>query len=300
MSKEVLQYQQGFQKIVASLQRRKNVLAIFTYGSIVSGDIWEESDIDIFVVVENGCDKIREVYTEVNDISVQAKLLNKDRFIKSFQEEGKKGAIRAMLLSSKLVFSKSDDITFIYDEARYSSFSQSGNYNLVYLERLIKDIGVIKKYLKNDGIYTSYEVLIRALDSFAKLYLNMNGYELTKDALSLAINLNDSFKLLATKVLEEGVVEENILTTVEYIESFMYTNLSLATKELIEFLNLNNTYFSSKEISETAEFSDFNIKMERILKLLHKRGMINKKSRKFSIDGENIITENVYGALDAK
>lgn len=300
MNKTIIRYQQGFQKLVATLQRKKNVLAIFTYGSIVSGDIWDESDIDVFLVVKKGCDTRREIYTEVNGISVQAKLLNKDTFVKSFKEEGKKGAIRAMLLSSKLVFSREDEITFIYDEARYSSFSQRGNYNLLHLGKLIKDIGIIKKYLKNDGIYTSYQVLIRALDSFASLYLNMNGYEITKDALSLAMNLNDSFKYVSTKVLEEGVVEKNIEYTLGFIEDFIYTNLEVASKELLDFLYNEGKYFSSKEISESESFKDFNIKMESILKLLYKQGLVSKKNRKFLIDAEEVITENVYGSLDAK
>ncbi|MGL4771978.1 MAG: nucleotidyltransferase domain-containing protein, partial [Clostridium sp.] len=106
MSKTVVDYQKAFGKIIEQLQKNKEVLAIFTYGSIVSGDIWEESDIDLFIVLKTDYEKIRDIYTEVLDIPVHSKFLNKDMFMKIYKEEGKKGSIRNMLITSKLVFSK--------------------------------------------------------------------------------------------------------------------------------------------------------------------------------------------------
>ena len=50
MAKTVAQLQNAFQSIVNTLKKNKKVLAIFTFGSIISGDVWEGSDIDLFVV----------------------------------------------------------------------------------------------------------------------------------------------------------------------------------------------------------------------------------------------------------
>jgi hypothetical protein len=67
-------------------------------------------------------------------------------------------------------------------------------WNLVYLGKLLKDIGISKKYLQNGRLKTSYEVLIRTLDSFSKLLINLNGYTVTKDSLVMATNLSNNFR----------------------------------------------------------------------------------------------------------
>ncbi|MGL5152698.1 MAG: nucleotidyltransferase domain-containing protein [Clostridium sp.] len=295
MSKTVIDYQNAFSKLINQLQKNKEVLAIFTYGSIVTGDIWEGSDIDLFVVLEKDYNKVRDVYGEVLGIPVHSKFLNKDMFMKIYKEEGKKGAIRKMLITSKLVFSKDKDITHLYDEAKYSTYSYRGNFNVLYLGKLIKDLGITKKYLINDGINTSYEILIRAMDSYSKLFLNMNGYEISKDALSLAMNLNDSFKDVALTLFNEGVCIKNIEKVIEYIEMFLDSNGVLACAGVLDILQESSEYLSSKEIMDHENFKDFNIKMESVLKYLATKGAVKVNNRKFKTGNAVLMNENVYG-----
>ena len=53
MLKSILKYQKSFQKLINDLKVNKKVLAIFAFGSIVSGDLWDESDIDLFVLYKD-------------------------------------------------------------------------------------------------------------------------------------------------------------------------------------------------------------------------------------------------------
>ena len=50
MAKTVLELQNAFQSVVNQIKKNKKVVALFTFGSIVSGDVWEESDIDLFLI----------------------------------------------------------------------------------------------------------------------------------------------------------------------------------------------------------------------------------------------------------
>ncbi|ACD25081.1 MULTISPECIES: nucleotidyltransferase domain-containing protein [Clostridium] len=295
MLKSILKYQKSFQKLINDLKVNKKVLAIFAFGSIVSGDLWDESDIDLFVLYKDNFNEIRDVYSEILGIDVHMKLLSKESFLNLYKSDGKKGFARNILLSSKIVFSRDDEITSTFNEARYSLDKHIEKWNLVYLGKLMKDLRVTKKYLHNDSVFTSYEILIRALDSFSKLYLNLNGYTVSKDAVRMATNLNDDFNNIINDLFYEPMSKENIESTLVYIERFLELNIVASTKALLEFLNEKRTFLSSYEIKNDVRFKEFDIKIEDILKELLKRNLVKKDIRKLDIeDSKKLINENVY------
>lgn len=46
MLKTLLQYQKVYNIVTKRLKQNKKVLAVMVFGSMVSGDLWEKSDID--------------------------------------------------------------------------------------------------------------------------------------------------------------------------------------------------------------------------------------------------------------
>lgn len=295
MLKAILNYQKASEKLINSLQTNRKVLAVFAFGSIVNGDLWEESDIDIFVVYKDQFYNMRDVYSEILDIPVHMKILNKEKFLELYENNGKKGEIRNMLTSSKLVFSRDEEIDILFNKAKYSMDKFVEIWNLVYLGKLIKDLGVTKKYLYNDRLFTSFEVLIRALDSFAKLYLNISGYTVSRDAIKMTMNLNNKFNMLVENLIEKELKQEYISSIVEYIDDYLADNISIAAKFLLNYLEEKKIYLSSYEIKSDEIFSQFDIKIEDILKELFKNGFIEKNSRKIELPArEKLLNENVY------
>ena len=295
MAKTVLELQKAFQTVVNQIKKNKKVVALFTFGSIVSGDVWEESDIDLFLIYEDGFEKIRDVYSEVREVPVHTKILNKNSFLELYKNDGKKGFAKKLLCNSKLVFSRDNEISSAYNNSRYTMPSHTEVWNLVYLGKLLKDIGISKKYLQNGGLKTSYEVLIRTLDSFSKLLINLNGYTVTKDSLVMATNLSNNFKEVVDKLFMEAINEKIIKDTINYIEKFLDDNIVKASSALIDYLCEEYEYMNSYEISSYSAFKEFDIKMENILKELAKREVISKKSRAlYDEEGNLILDENVY------
>ncbi|WP_368259742.1 nucleotidyltransferase domain-containing protein, partial [Clostridium paraputrificum] len=294
-AKTVLELQKAFQTVVNQINKNKKVVALFTFGSIVSGDVWEESDIDLFLIYEDGFEKIRDVYSEVREVPVHTKILNKNSFLELYKNDGKKGFAKKLLCNSKLVFSRDNEISSAYNNSRYTMPSHTEVWNLVYLGKLLKDIGISKKYLQNGGLKTSYEVLIRTLDSFSKLLINLNGYTVTKDSLVMATNLSNNFKEVVDKLFMEAINEKIIKDTINYIEKFLDDNIVRASSALIDYLCEEYEYMNSYEISSYSAFKEFDIKMENILKELAKREVISKKSRAlYDEEGNLILDENVY------
>lgn len=295
MGRAIIDYQKAFLEITEGLKKNSDILAIFVFGSMVTGDLWEESDIDLFVICNDEFHKVRDVYTEVLTVPVHSKFISKRSFIESYEGEGIKGTIKNTLLSSKLIFSKDDDISNIYSDIRYSINLDRKRWNLVYLGAVLKDIGVCKKYLHNGGLYTSYEILIRVLDNFSNLYLNMKGYVVSKDSLKMACNLSDSFDNLIEELFSNKVNKQLIEKILGFIENHLNYTIKDTVEPLLEFLESRDEYLSSYEIERDEFFSSFKIKIEYILKYLYKKDLVNREFRDFKDPvGNKLTEESVY------
>ncbi|WP_338595222.1 nucleotidyltransferase domain-containing protein [Clostridium baratii] len=296
MKNIIIEYQKAFNEILENFKSNKDVIAVFTFGSIVSGDIWEESDIDFFVIYNFEYDFVRDIYSEIYKIPVHTRILSKEKFLSSYKEDGSKGIARNILKFSKLVFSRDKDINNLYNRSIYVGDEFNHIDSLEYLSRVIKDVGICKKYIQNDRIYTAYEMIVRSLDSFSKLYLNLNGYTVSKDAIRMVINLNDDFKALIDDKLFNGVQEENIVDIINYINTYIDKNILKASKIITDILNDEEEYLSASEIKNKDILRDSNIKLEQILKRLLTKGIIKKKDKEvIDSNGNVIISENVYG-----
>ena len=295
MEKTIIEYQNAFSEITEGLKKNKDIVAIFVFGSMVTGDLWEGSDIDLFVICNEAFHKVRDVYTEVLQIPVHSKFLSKKRFIESYEGEGIKGTIRNTLISSKLIYSKDEDISNIYSDTRYSINLDRDRWNLVYLGNVLKDIGVCKKYLHTGGLYTSYEVLVRVLDNFSKLYLNTKGYVVSKDSLKMACNLSDNFDNLVQELFSSNIDKRTIENTLKFIENHLNYTVKETVKLLLDFLEEKSEYLSSYEIEKDNLFINFNIRIEYILKYLYSKDLVNREFRDFNDPlGNKLSDENVY------
>lgn len=296
MKNIIIEYQKAFNDTMEKLNRNENISAVFTLGSIVSGDMWEESDIDFFVVHKDKFNDVRDIYSEVNNIPVHIKLISKEKFINSYENEGSKGISKSILKFSKMIFSKDEDISVIYNRAIYGEYGYTDEENLEYLSKLIKQINICKKYIQNDRIYTAYEMMIRGLDSFSKLYLSLNGYTVIKDSIGMVVNLDNSFKNILDTRLLSGINKEDIIEVINYIERYIEENILIASKAIIDVLKNSNEFLSSTEIIESFTSLGKGIKIEQVLKKLLSKGIIKKMSKEvLDKDNKFIIDENIYG-----
>lgn len=295
MAKSVADYQNAYKEITEILKKNTNILSIFVFGSMVSGDLWEGSNIDLFAIYNDDFDDIRDVHSEVLEIPVHIKFLSKESFKAYYNESGKINLIKDYLISSRLIYSIDNEITDLYQKIIYMIDSDKGRWNLVYLGNFLKEILICKKYLSKGSRYTAHELLIRALNNFSMIYLSINGYNVSKDSLSMACNLNDDLNDRVKKLLYSDVSDVSIKDLIKYMEFYLEYNMEKITKDLVEFIKKQDKPLSSHEIKIDPYFKNFKIKVEEILKILYEKNIINKEKREFrDSNGSLLAMENVY------
>ena len=295
MAKSVAEYQNSYLEITEILKKNPNVISIFVFGSMVSGDLWEGSNIDLFVIYKDGFNKIRDIYSEVLDIPVHIKFLSKDSFKNYLKSAGKRDLIKNYLMSSKLIYSIDNEINELNQQVLYMIDKDKGRWNLTYLGSFYKEARICRKYLSKGSGYTAHELIIRALNNFSMLYLSINGYTVTKDSLNMACNLNDELNIRVQNLLYKEVNEDSIKELLNYMEGYLEFNIIKAAKEMIDFIKKENKYISAFEIDNNSYFENFKIKTEEILKVLHNNNILVKEKREFRDEkGILLSMENVY------
>jgi uncharacterized protein len=296
LERTILQYQKAFNSIIERLKMNESVLAVMVFGSMVSGDLWDESDIDLFVILDNRPVDIRNIYTAEKDIPVHIKLMCKNRFLQFYEEDLRGGFIHRIFASSRLVFSKDMDITMRYDNGRYYPDMDRERWNMVYLGNVLKNIGICKKYLYNDGIYTAYTSAVKCVEDFAKLYVNSAGYMISKDAMTMAMNLNDEFrKHVDLLFFNKDTVEKAIETCLSYLLEYIDNNIRRNTEVLINYMREKDCFLSTEDIKKDKLFHNYDIDMEEILNKLWEKNILKKETRDYKTDdGKTLFKENVY------
>lgn len=296
LERSIIQYQKAFNSILERLKANETVLAVMVFGSMVTGDLWDESDIDLFVILDKKQAEIKNIYTEEKGVPVHIKLMSKTKFLQLYEEDLRGGFIHRIFASSRLVFSKDMDITIKYDNGRYYPDLDRERWNMVYLGKVLKNIGICKKYLSNDGIYTAYSSAVKCVEDFANLYVNSSGYMISKDAMTMAMNLNDSFRQCVDSLFFNNKESNNaIIDTIKYIEESVDENIRNTASLLTNYIRDKDCFLSMEDIKKDRLFENYDIHLEDILNRLWERNIIKKESRDYKAeDGKVLFKENVY------
>ena len=296
MIKTIIQYQKAFKTIIERLKPSEEVLAVMVFGSMVSGDLWDESDIDLFVILNKKITDIKNIYTEEKNVPVHIKLMSKTKFMQLYEGDLRGGFMHRIFASSRLVFSKDMDITSKYDNSRYYPDIDREKWNLVYLGKILKNISVCKKYLNNDGIYTAYSSAVKCVEGYSKLHINSSGYMICIDAMKMCMNLNDSFKNCVDNLFfNETDKVKAIEDAINYIENAIDDNIIDISNILINHIRNKNCFLSAEDIKTDKLFQNYDIAIEDILYKLSNKNIIKKESRDYKAeDGKTLFNENVY------
>ncbi|WP_125152699.1 nucleotidyltransferase domain-containing protein [Clostridium rectalis] len=296
MERTIVQYQKAFNSLIDNLKGNETVLAAMVFGSVVTGDLWDKSDIDLFVIIDEKIFAMKNIYTEENGVPVHIKLMSKGKFMQLYDKDQRGGFMHRIFASSRLVFSKDMDITNGYDNARYYPDLDRERWSMVYLGNLLKSIGVCKKYLYNNGMYTAYISAVKVAEEYAKLYVNSAGYMISKDAMVMAMNLDDRFKEKVDKVFfVKNDLANGIEELIKFVEQNIDENIKNITVLLLDYMREKDNFLSGEDIKVEKLFRNFDIHMEEILEKLCEKNIVKKDVRDYKTSsGKILIKENVY------
>lgn len=297
MNRTIINYQCAYSKTVEKLKDKDGILGVFVFGSIVNGDLWEKSDIDLIVVQENSFSPENiNIYSEENKVPVHIRLICKDKLIRLCKGDNKGGHMHRIFCSSKLVFSKDKELDSLYNEERYYNEIHGKKWTLSYLGNILKDIAECKKYLHLGSIFNSYTIANNAVRDFSKLIVNYRGYMINRDVVSMAMNFDVEFQQIASDFFsQQKSLEVKIKNLISYLEQNIEHNLREYAAVVIEYMWTLEQAVSSSELMQHDMFKEYSINMEEVLDKMYLCNIVKKDRREYKRnDGNSLVDENVY------
>jgi len=287
-------YQEAYEKAFNKLKNNSNVIAIIVYGSIVSGDLWEESDIDFFVITKEQ-NKMINIYSKINNVPVQVNYVSKDIFIESYKNLLKGGTFHKAFFTGKLVYCLDDDIKDIYNSIRFYYDRDRSIRNIEILCNILNCLHYSRKYYVTGKYETSFQWIVDLITNFARLQLNMMGHITDKDILSFAVNMDENIERLFDVINSGITLKEKISIIIESVCKYLDQNIEDISYPIIEFLKEKKDFVSVNDIKSADEFRQIDGNLNLLLEFLAKKGLINQTLRSLKTRGdEELIEEIVY------
>ena len=182
-------HQVALDMLVEKLRQDRYVLAAILFGSLVRGEAWEKSDIDLVAVLRDGVERERRGYwLQENGVSIWLETVPRNQLKQQF-ERSLPGTIRhAMHSQARLLFSHDDSIaSWLERTERIGGRDQA--YQLLrdalglpyLLEKAEKWL-----YVKRDTDYC-FVWLLQAVSNLARIEVTLHGEAPRREVLDLSI-----------------------------------------------------------------------------------------------------------------
>ena len=291
----IIEYQKVYHEVAKTLEETKDILAAFVFGSIVHGDLWENSDIDFFVIYRGEDQGIENVYSIEHGVPVHFKVMSKKVFMSLKGLEVRGSFLHRIFSSSKVVFSKDEEITARYNQLRFYPEMDRRKWTLSYLGKLIKSIDATDKFLHNRNLYGAYNTVLQSMELYASVYVNSRGYMISKDTIGMVAGLDHSFEEKYLYLVSGEDLEERILQVNKHLKVTIDGEIHEASEIILQYFRDKSHPMSAREIIQDELFHNFDIQMEGILQLLFKKNLLKRDFRAVKTpSGKELIKENVY------
>ncbi|EYE87880.1 hypothetical protein Q428_10885 [Fervidicella metallireducens AeB] len=290
-------YQDAYEEVLNKLKKNSQIAAVLVYGSMVSGDIWEKSDIDLMVISEEK-GKIESIYTKINNIMIHINYISKDVFGDSFKNLLRGGTLHKAFFTGKLVYCKDREIEEIYQSTRFYGDKDKKVRNVEILYNLLRSMHYTKKYKVTGKIETSFEWCVETLNNYARLLMSMNGHITDKDVLSFAVNMSSEVEYIYGLINSDKRVRDKIEETLEIIDNFLENNMEEIASPIIEFLREQKYPCSSEDIKNSEEFRIIGGNFNELLDKLSQMGLIRETTRVYSSYGEEYLIDEIVYYVD--
>ena len=285
-------YQDAYNEVGKKLKNNSQVIAVVVYGSIITGDIWEDSDIDFLVITkeQNVSDNI---FSRSSGIPIHINYTSKNIFVNSYQSMLKGGTFHKAFFTGKLVYCVDDEIKDIHDMARFYGDKDRSARNIEIMCHILNSLHYTKKYMATGKIETSYQWCMEALSNYARLTLNLKGHITDKDILSFAVSIDDEIDKLFGILNDNQILKDKINKIKDTIENYINANIEDISGQLIKFLKSKNRMYSVEEIKSVDEFKQINGDLNLLLEKLSRMKIIKQGTWAYTSYGDEYLSDEI-------
>ena len=245
-------YQQSLSLLVEKLERDRTVIAAILFGSLSYDEVWKNSDIDLWIIMEDG-QKQGGVTLCENDVNIHAQCIPRSIFKRRIDGDLTGGWLDFTFSKSTLLFTKDDSVAQWYSTIDHIGTRDRAFQLMRNASFLMPSLNKAEKYfyLKKDYEY-SFWWLMQVVRGLASIEVILHGEAPAREVIHQALKYNPQF---FTFVYIDFVNQPKTHAAVERVLNRVNRYLEEKTFDL--FRPLLDYLTESAEVRTLSEIDDY-------------------------------------------
>lgn len=232
-------YEESMKDFVERVEKDSNVIAAILFGSLVTGKVWNESDIDIILISKDNTKDYDQYWIADGDIIIQVGIYSRRYFRQSVETSLEGSLIHHILSTGKLLFSKDDSLTqYLEDLDRIGE--RDRQMALLLLGRYVPaELSKVRKSLyfyKNPLMALPFHLFV--IGRLASIEVIKHGKIPERENLLQALECNPEFFDAAyTEILTEGPTMESMEKALRLTTEYLEKNAEQLYRPILDFID---------------------------------------------------------------
>jgi predicted nucleotidyltransferase len=244
-------YEEALESFVDKVKKDRNIIAAILYGSLSYDEVWEKSDIDVWLIAREG-KKGEESYCLVeNGVNIHVAIIPRSQFKRGLEKALQSSMIHSSFSKSKLLFSSDETINEWYQNVNHLGARDKEIQLLRAATWVLPSLTKAEKwfYVKKDLDY-SFLWIMYSINGLATIETLMNDEVTGRDVIHQALKYNPSFfNAIYTDLINQKKDEKVIQKAIQMINDYLDDKIFLF-KPILDFLTDAGGMRTTTELDE--------------------------------------------------
>ena len=245
-------YRQALSSLVEKLEKDRTVVAAILFGSLSYDEVWKNSDIDLWLIMEDG-QKEGEVTLCEYDVNIHAQRIPRGRFKRSIEGDLAGGWLDFSFSTSTLLFTKDDSVTQWYSTINRIGSRDQAFQLMRHASYLIPSLNKAEKYfhLKEDYEY-SFLWLMYVVRELASIEVILRNEAPSREVIHQALKRNPQFFTnVYTDFVNQPKTRETVGSALDRVNAYLEEKTDRLFRPLLDYLT------ESAEVRSLSEINDY-------------------------------------------
>jgi predicted nucleotidyltransferase len=230
-------YERALDALVGKLKQDRTVLAAVLGGSLSHDEVWEKSDIDLWIIGDE-THKERSFCLAEEGVAIHAIVTPRSNFKKSMERALAGSFLHSFLSKSRVLYSHDDAIPRLFDDLQTVGARDRAAQLLAYASAVLPALAKAQKWLavKQDAHY-AFVWTLYCVDALAKVEVTAAGEVVGREAVHQALRRNpELFGRLYTGLIDGPKTLEAVGEAVAAIDGYLEERAHTLFAAVFDFL----------------------------------------------------------------
>lgn len=246
-------YNRIVETFLDKIKKDKEIIGVISYGSIVNGNLWEDSDIDIWLISKENNKNIYKQFSLIEeDVDLQVELYSRKYFIELAQSPQNYSIFNSIINHSKLLYCTDNMIKNLYSDMETPGTIEKEGNLLRYGVYSVTSIKKVKKTLnQSEDIVEIFNMYLKLIKNLSCIEIALHNQYQSKLVEVQALKLNPVFwEEIYVDLLKRPLTYQMIENSVEECTRYLVEKTELIFAPIINWLETEGEVRGTSEVNE--------------------------------------------------